>query len=406
MFIPKLIVCFREGYSFKQWLQDLQAGFVVGLVALPLAMAFAIASGLPPERGLYTAIVAGFLISALGGSRVQIGGPTGAFVSVVAGIVAQHGYEGLAIATFMGGVILIVMGLSRLGTWVKYIPNPVITGFTSGIAVVIFRGQLSEIIGRHHAPWNPWALALSTSTALGIFLWPKSWKKFPAPVAALLGMTAIAALAHLPVETIQSRFGAVAQTLPAPSWPDLSLAHIGQLLPAAITIALLGAIESLLSAMVADRMMSGRHKSNLELVSQGIANMVSPIFGGIPATGAIARTATNIQNGGRTPVAGMTHALVLLGIIGVAGAWVAYIPMAVLSGILIVVCFHMFDGRRFRSHLKDPVHERVVLLATFLLTVTVNLTVAVSAGLALAAVFEVIKRRGSPACPPKTPGCC
>lgn len=393
----------REGYSRAQLLSDFQAGVVVGMVALPLAMAFAIASGLPPERGLFTAIVAGFLISALGGSRVQIGGPTGAFVVIVAGVVEKFGYSGLAIATLMAGVILIIMGLSRLGTLVKFIPHPVTTGFTSGIAVVIFSGQIKDFFGLSMASvpadflkkWqlyvqaagtmNPWALAVASATVVGVAVWPKAWRKVPGPIVALVVLSALAALFHIPVETIGSRFGGIPRTLPAPAWPDVSWAQIQALIPSATTIALLGAIESLLSAVVADGMMGGRHKSNLELVAQGIANIASPIFGGMPATGAIARTATNVNNGGRTPVAGIVHAATLLFILSFASIWAARVPLAVLSGILMMVCYHMAEWRSFRFHLSGPVSDRVVLLTTFFLTVLVDLTVAVEVGMVLAA---------------------
>jgi len=403
VFVPKLIVCMREGYSWKQFRGDLSAGIVVGLVALPLAMAFAIASGLPPERGLYTADVAGFVISALGGSRVQIGGPTGAFVVIVAGIVAVHGYQGLVVATLMAGVILIVMGLSRLGALVKFIPHPVTTGFTSGIAVVIFSSQVKDIFGlrmsqvpadflqKWHAyfqafpSWNPYALAITLVTVLCIVLWPKAWRRVPSPIIAMVGVAGLAAFLRWPVETIGSRFGGIPHGLPYPALPHFSWNEMKLLFPSAMTIALLGAIESLLSAVVADGMIGGKHKSNAELVAQGIANLVSPLFGGMPATGAIARTATNVNNGGRTPVAGITHALVLLLILLSAGPLAAKVPLAVLSGILVMVCYHMAEWRSFRFHMSGPASDRWVLLVTFLLTVFVDLTTAVEVGMVLAA---------------------
>ena len=403
MFVPKLIVCLREGYSWKQFRSDLGAGVVVGLVALPLAMAFAIASGLPPERGLYTAVVAGFLISALGGSRVQIGGPTGAFVVIVAGIVAAHGYQGLVVATLMASVILIVMGLSRLGTLVKFIPHPVTTGFTSGIAVVIFSSQIKDIFGlrmsqvpadfiqKWHAyglassSINPYAVMITVVTVLCIVLWPKAWRRLPSPIIAMVAVSGLAAYFRWPVETIGSRFGGIPHGLPSPSLPHFSWTEMKVLFPSAITIALLGAIESLLSAVVADGMIGGKHKSNAELVAQGVANLISPLFGGMPATGAIARTATNVNNGGRTPVAGITHALVLLLILLSAGPLAARIPLAVLSGILVMVCYHMAEWRSFRFHMTGPASDRWVLVVTFLLTVFVDLTVAVEVGMVLAA---------------------
>lgn len=401
MFIPQTFLCLRE-YSWPQFRADLAAGVVVGLVALPLAMAFAIASGLPPERGLYTAVVAGFLISALGGSRVQIGGPTGAFVVIIAGIVSRFGYSGLAMATLMAGVILIFMGLARLGTVVKYIPYPVTTGFTSGIAVIIFSSQVKDMFGlpldsvpadfvdkwRAYAEvftrLNPWAFDIALFTATLIWFWPKNWK-VPASIVALVLTSAVTEAWHLPVETIASRFGGVPAGLPHLAVPDWSLAQARLLFPSAVTVALLAAIESLLSAVVADGMTGGRHKSNLELVAQGVANLASPFFGGIPATGAIARTATNVKNGGRTPVAGMVHALVLLFILLAAGKLAARIPLAALAGVLVIVCYHMSEWRSFRSLLSAPRSDVLVLLATFVLTILVDLTVAVEVGMVLAA---------------------
>ena len=319
MFVPKSIVCLKT-YSWKQFNADLVAGLIVGLVALPLAMAFSIASGLPPERGLFTAVVAGFLISALGGSRVSIGGPTGAFVVIVGGIAAKFGYDGLAIATGMAGLILILMGLMRLGTYIKFIPYPVITGFTTGIAVIIFSTQIKDFFGltmvsvpsdflekwaayfKNLSSLNGYALGIGLFTLLLISFWPKGWK-IPGTISALILVSVAAYGGHWPVETIGSRFGGIPQGLPLPHFVLGSWAQIKLLLPSAFTIAMLAAIESLLCAVVADGMIGGNHKSNMELVAQGIANCVSPMFGGIPATGAIARTATNVKNGGRTPVA-------------------------------------------------------------------------------------------------------
>jgi SulP family sulfate permease len=401
LFVPKSIVCLRD-YSWSQFRADLGAGVVVGLVALPLAMAFAIASGVPPERGLYTAIVAGFLISLLGGSRVQIGGPTGAFVVIVAGIVAKFGYNGLVLATLMAGVLLLIMGFARLGSVVKFIPYPVTTGFTSGIAVIIFSSQVKDIFGlplasvpaeflekwaaygQVLARFNPWALGIAAFTAGLIALWPKSWK-LPASIVALTLSAAAVGIWRLPVETIASRFGGVPSSLPHLSLPDFSAAQMRLLLPSAVTVALLAAIESLLSAVVADGMINGRHKSNLELVAQGAANLASPLFGGIPATGAIARTATNVKNGGRTPVAGMVHALTLALILLAAGSLAAKIPLAALAGVLVVVCWHMSEWRSFKALLSGPKNDVLVLLITFLLTVLVDLTVAVEVGMVLAA---------------------
>ncbi|HVZ80077.1 MAG TPA: SulP family inorganic anion transporter [bacterium] len=401
MFIPKSIICLRD-YSWKQFRSDLAAGIVVGLVALPLAMAFSIACGLPPERGLYTAVVAGFLISALSGSRVAIGGPTGAFIVIVAGIVAKYGYSGLAMATGMAGLILIVMGLARMGTLVKYIPYPVITGFTSGIAVVIFSTQVKDFFGLRMTSvpadflekWtafaaafptlNPFAVGLGLFTILCVFLWPRQWK-VPGSVVALGATSLAAAWGHWPVETIGTRFGGIPQGLPHPQFVFDSWAQAKALLPSAFTVAALAAIESLLCAVVADGMIGSRHKSNMELVAQGVANCLSPVFGGIPATGAIARTATNVRNGGRTPMAGMIHAVVLFLILLSAGPLAAHIPLAALAGILVVVCYHMSEWHSFKFILTGPSTDILVLLTTFLLTVFVDLTVAVGVGMVLAA---------------------
>lgn len=408
MFVPKSIVCLK-GYSWKQFSADLVAGVVVGIVALPLAMAFAIASGVPPERGLFTAIVAGFLIAALGGSRVQIGGPTGAFVVIVYGIVAKHGYDGLVVATIMAGFMLIVMGLSRLGAAVKFIPYPVTTGFTSGIAVVIFSSQINDLLGmgiekvppEFHEKWltyfehlrnvNTSTVALSVLCFAILLLWPRITRRVPASLVAMLSATLIAWVANADVATIGSKFGGIPNTLPAPSWPDFDLARLRELMGPAMTIAILAAIESLLSAVVADGMMGGRHKPNMELVAQGVANIASPLFGGIPATGAIARTATNVKSGGRTPVAGMIHAITLLAIMLIFAPLAAYVPLCALACVLVVVSYNMAEIRTFVSLLKAPRSDAAVLVITFLLTVIFDLTIAVEVGLVLAA-FLFIKR--------------
>ncbi|MGH7739045.1 MAG: SulP family inorganic anion transporter [bacterium] len=407
MFVPKSIICLRD-YSWKRFQGDLVAGLVVGLVALPLAMAFSIACGLPPERGLYTAVVAGFIISALSGSRVAIGGPTGAFIVVVAGIVARHGYEGLATATVMAGFILILAGLSRLGSLVKFMPYPVITGFTSGIAVVIFSTQVKDFLGLKMTivpagffpKWyayfkalptlNPYALGIGLFTVGCIFLWPRQWK-VPGSIGALGIATVTVSWAHWPVETIHSRFGGIPKGLPAFHLLAFSGHQMMELLPAAFTIAVLAAVESLLCAVVADGMIGGNHKSNMELVAQGVANCVSPMLGGIPATGAIARTATNVRNGGRTPVAGMIHALVLWLILLVAGPLSDLIPLAALAGILVVVCYHMSEWHSFKFILAGTRSDALVLLVSFLVTVLVNLTVGVGAGLGLAVLLFLWK---------------
>jgi SulP family sulfate permease len=409
MLIPKLVTTLKS-YDRKQFLNDLAAGVVVGIVALPLAIAFAIASGVSPERGLYTAIIAGFLISALGGSRVQIGGPTGAFVVIVAGIVAQHGLAGLTIATIMAGLILIGIGVARLGGVIKFIPFPIVTGFTSGIAVIIFSTQIRDLLGldlatvpsEFFAKWaayaralptaDPNAIAIGAGTLFILLAWPRVSRRIPSPFVALIVATAAVALLHLPVETIGSRFGQLDFSLPRPSLPAVNEAMLVKLVGPAITIALLGAIESLLSAVVADGMIGGRHRSNMELVAQGVANVVTPIFGGIPATGALARTATNVKNGGRTPIAGIVHALTLLVITLFAGPWAARIPMAALAAILVIVAYNMSEWRTFRDEVRTaPRADMLVMVTTFLLTVMVDLTVALSVGMVLAA-FLFMKR--------------
>ncbi len=404
MLVPKLVTTLRA-YDRTQFSADLTAGVIVGIVALPLAIAFAIASGVAPERGLYTAIVAGFIISALGGSRVQIGGPTGAFIVIVYGIVQQYGYGGLAIATIMAGMMLIVLGVARLGTAIKFIPYPVITGFTSAIALIIFSSQVKDFLGLRMGDvpaefvdkWrafaeaigtiNPWALVLSATALAIILLWPRVTQRIPGAFVALIVTTVLARLLDLPVETIGSRFGQIPSGLPTPSIPDMNPALIASLVGPAFTIALLAAIESLLSAVVADGMIGGRHRSNMELVAQGVANIASPLFGGIPATGAIARTATNVKNGGRTPVAGIVHAITLLLITLFFGRWAALIPMAALAAILVVVAYHMSEWRTFRTELRSPKSDVAVLLTTFLLTVLVDLTVAIEVGIVLAALL-------------------
>ena len=383
-------------------MSDLGAGIIVGIVALPLAIAFAIASGVGPERGLFTAIVAGFVISALGGSRVQIGGPTGAFVVIVYAIVQRHGVEGLAMATLMAGVILVGFGLARLGGAIKFIPYPVTIGFTSGIALIIFSGEVKDFLGlegpvpaeflprwrtvaAHFGSLNPWAVVVSLLTLAIIVFWPRLNRRIPSPFVALIVTTAAVQLLHLPVDTIGSRFGVINAALPAPSLPAVSFHQMPGLMGAAFTIALLGAVESLLSAVVADGMIGGRHRSNMELVAQGIANIASPLFGGIPATGAIARTATNVRNGGRTPIAGITHAATLLLITLFFGRWAGLIPMATLAGILVVVAYSMSEWRTFLAEFRAPKSDVAVLLTTFLLTVLWDLTVAIEVGMVLAA---------------------
>jgi SulP family sulfate permease len=406
--VPKLATTLKQ-YTRQQFVADLGAGVVVGIVALPLAIAFAIGSGVTPEAGLFTAIIAGFLISALGGSRVQIGGPTGAFVVIVYGVVQKYGVEGLTIATIMAGVILIGLGLARLGGAIKFIPFPVTIGFTAGIAVIIFSSQIKDLLGlemgavpadfvekwaaygRHLGSVNPYAIGIGALALAIIAVWPKLSRKIPGPFVALIATTLVVQAWHLPVETIGSRFGEIHAGFPAPRIPQVSWETMRGLVQPAVTIALLAAIESLLSAVVADGMIGGKHRSNMELVAQGVANIASPIFGGIPATGAIARTATNVRNGGRTPVAGIVHAATLLLVTLFVGRLAGLIPMATLAAILIVVSYHMSEWRTFRSELRAPRSDVIVMLLTFGLTVLVDLTVAVEVGL-VSAAFLFMKR--------------
>ncbi len=400
--VPKLVTTLK-GYTRDQFFTDVVAGVIVGIVALPLAIAFAIASGVSPERGLFTAIVAGFLISALGGSRVQIGGPTGAFVVIVYAIVQRYGVDGLAAATLLAGVILAGFGLARLGGAIKFIPYPVTIGFTSGIALIIFSGEVKDFLGLrmgtvppefvekwrafggHLVTMNPWAVSVSVLTLAIIVAWPRFNRRIPSPFVALIVTTALVQLLHLPVETIGTRFGVINAALPRPALPAITLAQLPALMGPAFTIALLGAVESLLSAVVSDGMIGGRHRSNMELVAQGVANIASPLFGGIPATGAIARTATNVKNGGRTPVAGITHSVTLLLIALFFGRWAGLIPMATLAGILVVVAYSMSEWRTFVNEFRAPKSDVAVLLTTFLLTVFWDLTVAIEVGMVLAA---------------------
>jgi SulP family sulfate permease len=408
MFRPKLIDTLKN-YTREQFFRDLIAGIIVGVVALPLAIAFAIASGVSPEKGIFTAIIAGLVISALGGSRVQIGGPTGAFIVIVYGIVQQFGINGLIVATFIAGILLIIMGLTKLGSAIKYIPYPLIIGFTTGIAVIIFSSEIKDFLGlkmgsvpadfiskwvaygRHFTSVNLYAAAIGAFTLLVVLLWPKITHKIPGSLIAIIVTTFGVSFFHLPVETIGSRFGAIPSSLPIPVIPGVSFAIIQQLIRPAITIALLGSIESLLSAVVADGMIGGNHRSNTELIAQGIANVCSSIFGGIPATGAIARTATNIKNGGRTPVAGIIHALTLLVIMLFVGKWAALIPMATLAGILIMVAWNMSELENFIDVFKGSKSDAAVLVTTFGLTVLVDLTVAIEIGMILAAFLFMRK---------------
>lgn len=408
-FVPKLFTLLKEGIPRAQVRRDVLSGITVGVVALPLAIAFAIASGVSPEKGLITAIFAGFIISAFGGSRVQIGGPTGAFIVIVFGIVQDHGIEGLTFATFIAGFMLIGMGLLRFGSLLRYVPQPLIVGFTSGIALIIFSSQIRDFLGLGMATvpahfvekWMAYAQNLGTINlaALGIGLssilitlyFSKITTRVPGPLAALLLCTLAAAVFKLPVETIGSRFGEIPRTLPAPKFYLLDYQTIKSLISPAFAIALLGGIESLLSAVVADGMIGGRHRSNMELIAQGGANIVSAVFGGIPATGAIARTATNVKNGGRTPVAGIVHAAILLIIMLLAAPLAKLVPMACLAGILIVVAYNMSEWRVFVSIFRGNIYDRLVLVTVFLLTVIFDLIVAIEIGMILSA-FLFMKR--------------
>lgn len=408
MFSPKLLTCLKN-YSKEQLISDCIAGMIVGVVAIPLAIAFAIASGVTPDKGLFTAIIAGFIISVIGGSRVQIGGPTGAFVVIVYGIVQKHGVDGLIIATLMAGVLLMIMGFAKLGTAVKFIPHSVIVGFTSGIAVIIFSSQIKDLMGLNIAKvpaefvekWRVFienigtvnydALILGVVTIAIIALIPRISKRVPGALVALIAVSALASFFHLPVETIGSRFGDLPHTLPIPHLPRIDIARIRELFQPAMTIAILGAIESLLSAIVADGMIGGKHRSNTELIAQGVGNIGSALFGGIPATGAIARTVTNIKNGGRTPIAGIVHAITVLCIMLFLGTWIKFVPLACLAGILVVVAYHMSEWRSFCQVLKWSWGGRLVLLATFLLTVFIDLNVAIEIGMILS-MFLFMKR--------------
>jgi SulP family sulfate permease len=405
---PKSFLVLRH-YSWRKFAADLLAGVTVGLVALPLAMAFAIASGVPPQLGLYCAVIAGFLISALGGSSTQIGGPTGAFVVVVFGIVTRYGIEGLYLCTLMAGVFLVILGATGLGTAVKFIPRPVVVGFTNGIAVIIASTQIKDFFGLkiEHVPGEFWArvetLARNfgtisyTETLLGVWalivilFCVRRLPKVPGYIVALFVGTALVWVLKLPVETIGTRFGGIPSGLPRLNIPVFHFSHLRPLIGPAITVAMLGAIESLMSAVVSDRMSGDKHNPNVELVAQGIANIVSPLFGGLPATGAIARTATNIRSGARTPVAGMAHALTLLAILLFAAPLAKFIPLTVLAAILFVVAYNMGEWREIPELLKLPKLEVGTWLLTFLLTVFADLTVAVEAGMIMGALVFISK---------------
>ena len=411
-FHPKSLTCLR-GYNKTTFMSDLMAGVIVGIVALPLAIAFAIASGVSPEKGIITAVIAGFIVSALGGSKVQIGGPTGAFIVIVYGVIQQYGISGLTVATIIAGVLLVLLGVFKLGTVIKFIPYPVVVGFTSGIAVTIFTTQMTDVFGlsfggetvpgdyigkwmlyfKHFNTVNWWNFIVSVTSVIIIAVTPKISKKIPGSLVAIIlvtiGVWCLKSFFGIDsIDTIGDRFSINSQ-LPKAEMPALNWEAIKNLFPVAVTIAALGAIESLLSATVADGMISDHHNSNTELIALGVANMVTPIFGGIPATGAIARTMTNINNGGRTPVAGMIHAVVLLLILLFLMPLARFIPMACLAGVLVVVSYNMSGWRSFTALLKNPKSDAIVLLITFFLTVIFDLTVAIAVGLLLACLLFI-----------------
>jgi len=404
IFQPKLFTLLKQGISKEQILKDIVAGSIVGIVALPLAIAFAVASGVSPEKGIITAIVAGFIISLFGGSRVQIGGPTGAFIIILYGIIQQYGVDGLLISTLMAGVILVLFGVLKLGNLLKYFPHPLIVGFTSGIAVVIFSTQIKDALGlsiqklpanffekwqcyfEHTQDINYYALAVTLVTILITLNFKKINSKVPGSFVALILLTLSVQIFHLPVTTIETFFGTIPNDITF-SLPHFELSNLTTYIVPALVIALLGSVESLLSAVVADGMIGGAHRSNTELIAQGLANIATPFFGGIPATGAIARTATNVENGGRTPISGIVHSLTLLLIMLFFMNYAKLIPMSVLAGILIVVAFNMSEYRSFFSILKGSAYDYSVLLSTFILTIVVDLTVAIQVGIVLSSLL-------------------
>jgi SulP family sulfate permease len=404
LFVPKFFSVLKQGISKKQISSDIFAGIVVGIVALPLAIAFAVASGVSPEKGLITAVIAGFIISFLGGSRVQIGGPTGAFIVIIYGIVEKYGINGLIISSVMAGVFLILFGLLKLGSLLKYFPHSLVVGFTSGIAIVIFSTQIRDALGLNiqKVPsnfiekWqvfytnldtiNYYSLVITLTTIAIILLFTKLKTKIPGSFIAIITITIAVQIFNLPVTTIESFFGDIPTQINF-TIPSFEFNNFSMYIAPAITIALLGAIESLLSAVVSDGMISGNHRSNTELIAQGIANIITPFFGGIPATGAIARTATNVKNGGRTPIAGLVHAITLLLIMLVFGQWAKLIPMSVLAGVLIIVAYNMSEWRLFRSILHSNSFDIIILFSTFLLTVLVDLTIAIEVGIVLSALL-------------------
>ncbi|MBR5322241.1 MAG: sodium-independent anion transporter [Clostridia bacterium] len=410
-FYPKLFEVLKT-YSKKQLVSDIVAGIIVAIIALPLSIALAIASGVSPEKGLYTAIVAGFVIAFLGGSRVNISGPTAAFAAIVAGIVADHGIEGLAIATLMAGAMLILMGIFRLGSLIKYIPETITVGFTSGIAITIVIGQIKDFLGLSFAPgtnaveamekleaiaesittFNPLALVTGLIALAILIVWPKVSKKIPGSLVAVLVLTVVVALTSLRVNTIGDLY-TISASLPPFTLPNISGVNIVELIPSAFTIALLAAIESLLSCVVSDKMIDDTHNSNTELIAQGTGNICSALFGGIPATGAIARTAANVKNGGRSPISGMVHAIILLLVLVVLMPYAAFIPMPVIAAVLFMVAYNMSEWRHFVAICKKaPIYEILVLVLTFVLTVVFDLVVAIAVGLAVHYIIVIIKK--------------
>ncbi|MDK0918749.1 SulP family inorganic anion transporter [Clostridium perfringens] len=402
MYKPKLISLLDDkenGFSKEQFFKDLIAGIIVAIIALPLSIALGISSGVSPEKGLITAIIAGFIISLLGGSRVQIGGPTGAFVVIVFGIIQNHGVDGLIIATFMAGIILVLFGLLRFGSLIKYIPYPITVGFTSGIAVTLFSTQVKDFLGlsmtktpsefipkweayiSHINTTNLYTLAIGLLALIILIFWPKINKKIPGSLIALIVTTLVVFIFNLPVATIGSQFGKISSNIPMPHIPNLNLNTLKALIGPAFTIALLGGIESLLSAVVSDGMIGDKHNSNAELIAQGVANMGSSLFGGIPATGAIARTAANVKNGGRTPISGIVHSITLLLIMLVFMPLAKFIPLTTLSAILIIVSYNMSEWRTFKAILKAPKSDIAILLTTFFLTVLFDLVIAIGIGM-------------------------
>lgn len=412
MRLPKIVTTLQD-YSLRLFLADLAAGVTVAMVALPLSLAIAIASGADPAKGLVTAIVGGFFISLLGGSRVQIGGPTGAFIVVVYGVIADHGYDGLVLATFMAGLMLLLAGFFRIGSLIRYVPEPVVNGFTIGIAVIIASSQIKDFFGLELAEvpadfldklpalWaardtaSLAACGIALATLVLIVVLRRLFPRFPGLIVAVGAASLTVALAALPVETIASRFGALPNTLPVPALPEISADRIVELFPSALVIAFLAGVESLLSAMVADRIIEGKHRPNAEMLAQGSANLASSLFGGLPATGAIARTATNIRAGGKTPVAGLVHAVTILLVMLVAAPLAGYLALPAMAALLVLTAWGMSEPHKWKSYLREPLTDRLLLATTLILTVLVDLTVAIGVGVAIGLALR-LRDRGKP----------